>query len=38
MRGDDARVREALVRGTRRIFKQLLGVRPVVLPLVVRVP
>jgi ribonuclease J len=38
MRGDDARVREALVRGTRRVFKQLLGVRPVVLPLVVRVP
>jgi ribonuclease J len=37
VRGDDERVREALVRGARRVFKQLLGVRPVVLPLVVRV-
>jgi ribonuclease J len=37
VRGDDERVREALVRGTRRVFKQLLGARPVVLPLVVRV-
>jgi ribonuclease J len=37
MRGDDERVREALVRGVRRVFKQLLGLRPVVLPLVMRV-
>ena len=37
MRGDDERVREELVRGVRRVFKQLLGSRPVVLPIVVRV-
>lgn len=35
-RGDDERVREELVRGVRRVFKQLLGTRPVVMPLVVR--
>lgn len=38
MRGDDERVREELVRGVRRVFKQLLGSRPVVQPIVVRVP
>lgn len=37
VRGDDERVREALVRGVRRVFKQLLGVRPVVMPVVLRV-
>ncbi len=36
VRGDDERVREELVRGVRRVFKQLLGTRPQVLPLVVR--
>lgn len=36
MRGDDERVREELVRGVRRVFKQLLGTRPGVLPMVVR--
>lgn len=38
MRGDDERVREELVRGVRRVFRQLLGTRPTVLPIVVRVP
>lgn len=37
VRGDDERVREALVRGVRRVFKQLLGVRPMVMPVVLRV-
>ena len=36
MRGDDARVREELIRATRRAFKQLLGTRPTVVPIVVR--
>jgi ribonuclease J len=36
VRGDDERVREALARGVRRVFKQLLGVRPMVLPVVLR--
>jgi ribonuclease J len=38
MRCDDARVREEIVRGARRIFKQLLGTRPTVVPIVVRLP
>ena len=38
MRCDDARVREELIRGVRRIFKQLLGTRPTVIPIVVRLP
>ncbi len=38
MRSDDARVREELIRGIRRAFKQLLGTRPTVLPVVVRLP
>ena len=38
MRGDDARVREELIRGARRVFKQLLGARPTILPIVVRLP
>lgn len=38
MRGDDARVREELIRGIRRVFKQLLGTRPTVVPIVVRLP
>lgn len=37
MRGDDERVREELVRGVRRVLKQLLGTRPIVLPVVVRI-
>lgn len=37
MRGDDERVREELVKGIRRVYKQLLGSRPVVVPIVVRV-
>lgn len=36
-RGDDERVREALVRGVRRVFRQLLGARPMVQAVVVRV-
>jgi hypothetical protein len=36
MRGDDERVREELVRGVRRVFKQLFGTRPLVQPVVVR--
>ena len=38
MRCDDARVREEVIRGVRRIFKQLLGTRPTVVPIVVRLP
>lgn len=38
VRCDDARVREELVRSVRRVFKQLLGTRPTVVPLVLRVP
>ncbi len=38
MRGDDARVREELIRATRRTFKQLTGTRPTVFPLIVRLP
>ena len=38
MRCDDARVREEIVRGVRRVFKQLLGTRPTVVPIVVRLP
>ncbi|MBL9038405.1 MAG: ribonuclease J [Archangium sp.] len=34
---DDERVREALTRGVRRVFKQLLGTRPHVMPVVLRV-
>ncbi len=37
MRADDGRVREELVRGIRRVFKQLLGTRPLIVPIVVRV-
>jgi ribonuclease J len=37
MRADDGRVREELVRGVRRVFKQLLGTRPLIIPVVVRV-
>ena len=37
-RTDDERVREELTRGVRRVFKQLLGTRPNVLPIVLRVP
>jgi ribonuclease J len=36
MRGDDERVREELVRGVRRVFKQLFGTRPLVQAIVVR--
>lgn len=38
MRCDDARVREEIVRAVRRSFKQLLGTRPNVIPIVVRLP
>ena len=38
MRCDDARVREEMIRGVRRSFKQLLGTRPTVIPIVVRLP
>jgi len=38
VRGDDERVREELVRGVRRVFKQVLGSRPNVLPVVLRLP
>ena len=38
MRCDDARVREEIIRGVRRVFKQLLGTRPTVVPIVVRLP
>lgn len=38
VRGDDARVREEIIRSTRRAFKQLLGTRPTVIPMVLRVP
>lgn len=37
MRGDDERVREAMTRGVRRVFKQLFGTRPTVMPVVLRV-
>lgn len=37
VRSDDARVREELVRAVRKSFKQLLGTRPIVIPLVLRV-
>jgi ribonuclease J len=37
VRGDDARVREELVRSVRKTFKQLLGTRPTVIPLVIRI-
>lgn len=37
MRGDDERVREAMQRGVRRIFKQLLGTRPFVHAVVLRI-
>ncbi len=36
-RTDDERVREELTRGVRRVFKQLLGTRPNVLPIVLRI-
>jgi ribonuclease J len=38
VRSDDERVREEVVRGVRRVFKQLLGARPTVMPLVIRLP
>ncbi len=38
MRGDDERVREEVTRGVRRVFKQLLGSRPTVMPIVLRLP
>lgn len=38
MRCDDARVREELIRAVRKVFKQLLGTRPTVVPIVVRLP
>ena len=38
IRCDDARVREELIRAVRKCFKQLLGTRPTVVPIVVRLP
>ncbi len=35
-RADDERVREEVTRGVRRVFKQLLGTRPNVMPIVLR--
>ena len=37
LRTDDAKVREDVVRATRKVFRQLLGARPTVMPLIVRV-
>lgn len=37
VRGDDERVRDAMVRGVRRVFKQLFGTRPFVHAAVIRV-
>lgn len=37
VRGDDERVREAMIRGVRRVFKQLFGLKPFVQAIVVRV-
>lgn len=37
VRGDDERVREAMIRGVRRVFKQLFGSRPFVHAVVIRV-
>jgi hypothetical protein len=37
VRGDDERVREAMIRGVRRVFKQLFGLKPFVHAVVVRV-
>lgn len=37
VRGDDERVREAVTRGVRRVFKQLFGSKPLVHAVVVRV-
>jgi ribonuclease J len=37
VRGDDAFLRESLVRVTRQIFRQRAGRRPLILPLIVRV-
>lgn len=37
VRGDDERVREAMTRGVRRVFKQLFGSKPMVHAVVVRV-
>ncbi len=36
-RGDDQKAREALVRGVRRVYRQVLGARPTVQAVVVRV-
>ena len=38
MRCDDARVREEVIRAVRKVFKQLLGTRPTVVPIVIRLP
>jgi ribonuclease J len=38
MRADDARVRDEMLRAVRRVFRQLMGTRPTVVPLVVRIP
>jgi len=37
VRGDDAFLREALVRVTRQVFRQRAGRRPVILPILIRV-
>ncbi|MFZ5445922.1 MAG: ribonuclease J [Myxococcota bacterium] len=37
VRADDARVREEVIRGVKRVFKQLLGSKPTIIPLVVRI-
>lgn len=38
MRGDDVRVREEIIKGVRRVFKQLLGTKPTIIPIIVRLP
>ncbi len=38
MRGDDVRVREEIIKGVRRVFKQLLGTKPTIIPMIVRLP
>ncbi len=37
LRANDQRVKEELIRGVRRVFKQVLGTRPNVMPIVLRV-
>jgi ribonuclease J len=38
MRGDDVRVREEIIKGVRRVFKQLLGTKPTIIPMIIHLP